>query len=131
MHPGDIVAQFRLAWANLKDALTEAGMTPADVVRLNMYTTDVDGFMAKGSHERYRQEGASRSSDGKGASPKLVPEAFPDRLQLNDVRVGRHHGCQQFGEIIGDDLLGVLHGAHHAAASVTVGTGNASSSSSN
>ena len=46
MHPGDIAAQFSLAWANLKDALAEAGMTPADVVRLNMYTTDVDGFMA-------------------------------------------------------------------------------------
>ena len=45
MHPGDIVAQFKLAWANLKDALAEADMTPANVVRLNMYTTDVDAFM--------------------------------------------------------------------------------------
>ncbi len=46
MHPGDMVAQFRAAWGNLKDALAEAGMVPADVVRLNMYTTDVDAFMA-------------------------------------------------------------------------------------
>jgi enamine deaminase RidA (YjgF/YER057c/UK114 family) len=45
MHPGDLVAQFTFAWANLKDALTEAEMTPANVVRLTMYTTDVDGFM--------------------------------------------------------------------------------------
>ena len=45
MHAGDFVAQFRLAWANLKDALTEADMTPANVVRLNIYTTDVDAFM--------------------------------------------------------------------------------------
>src|SRR5205823_8035780 len=29
------------------------------------------GAMAKGSHERYRQEGALRSSEGKSASPKL------------------------------------------------------------
>jgi enamine deaminase RidA (YjgF/YER057c/UK114 family) len=46
MHPGDIAAQFRAAWSNLKDALTAAGMAPANVVRLNIYTTDVDGFMA-------------------------------------------------------------------------------------
>lgn len=46
-HPGDIVAQFRLAWANLTEVLAAADMTPANVVRLNLYTTDVDQFMAK------------------------------------------------------------------------------------
>lgn len=46
MHEGDLVAQFRLAWSNLKDALAAAGMDPTNIVRLNMYTTDVDGFMA-------------------------------------------------------------------------------------
>jgi len=46
MHAGDLVAQFRLAWSNLKDALSAADMGPADIVRLNMYTTDVKGFMA-------------------------------------------------------------------------------------
>ena len=45
MHEGDLIAQFKMAWANLKDALAEAGMTPANVVRLNMYTTDVDALM--------------------------------------------------------------------------------------
>lgn len=45
MHAGDLVAQFGLAWSNLKDALAEADMTPANVVRLNMYTTDMDAFM--------------------------------------------------------------------------------------
>jgi len=45
-HPGDFSAQFRLAWSNLKDALEEADMRPADIVRLNMYTTDVPAFMA-------------------------------------------------------------------------------------
>ena len=47
MHPGDLVAQFKLAWANLNDVLKDAGMTPANIVRLNFYTTDVDQFMAK------------------------------------------------------------------------------------
>jgi len=45
MHAGDMAAQFALAWSNLKDALAEADMTPANVVRLNMYTTDVAAFM--------------------------------------------------------------------------------------
>lgn len=45
MHPGDIVAQFGEAWKNLKDVLAGAGMTPENIVRLNIYTTDVDAFM--------------------------------------------------------------------------------------
>ena len=46
MHAGDLAAQFRLAWSNLKDALSAADMGPADIVRLNIYTTDVPGCMA-------------------------------------------------------------------------------------
>lgn len=46
MHPGDLVAQFQLAWDNLKDALAAADMDPTNIVRMNMYTTDVEGFMA-------------------------------------------------------------------------------------
>ena len=46
MHPGDLAAQFRLAWENLKDALAAAEMDPTNIVRLNMYTIDVEGFMA-------------------------------------------------------------------------------------
>ncbi|HJP53045.1 MAG TPA: RidA family protein [Pseudomonadales bacterium] len=46
MHAGDLVAQFRMAWSNLKDSLAAAGMDPTNIVRLNMYTTDVDAFMA-------------------------------------------------------------------------------------
>ena len=44
-HDGDIVGQFALSWSNLKDALAEADMTPANIVRLNMYVTDVPTFM--------------------------------------------------------------------------------------
>ena len=46
LHPGDIAAQFKQAWANLTEVLAAADMTPANVVRLNFYTTDVDTFMA-------------------------------------------------------------------------------------
>ena len=47
MHPGDIVAQFKLAWKNLLEVLAAANMEPKNIVRLNFYTTDVDQFMAK------------------------------------------------------------------------------------
>jgi enamine deaminase RidA (YjgF/YER057c/UK114 family) len=41
-HPGDMAAQLELALGNIEAVLTGAKMTPADVVRLNAYTTDVD-----------------------------------------------------------------------------------------
>jgi enamine deaminase RidA (YjgF/YER057c/UK114 family) len=47
MHPGDLVAQFKLAWKNLVEVLAASNMEPKNIVRLNFYTTDVDGFMAK------------------------------------------------------------------------------------
>jgi enamine deaminase RidA (YjgF/YER057c/UK114 family) len=46
LHAGDLVAQFRQAWSNLKDALAGADMAATNVVRLNIYTTDVPAFMA-------------------------------------------------------------------------------------
>ena len=41
-HPGDMAAQLTLTLDNLEAVLAEAGMTLANVVRLNVYTTDVD-----------------------------------------------------------------------------------------
>ena len=41
-HPGDMAAQLQLAVDNLEAVLAGAGMTLADVVRLNVHTTDVD-----------------------------------------------------------------------------------------
>jgi enamine deaminase RidA (YjgF/YER057c/UK114 family) len=41
-HPGDMTAQLELALDNLEAVLAEAGMSLANVVRLNAYTTDVD-----------------------------------------------------------------------------------------
>jgi enamine deaminase RidA (YjgF/YER057c/UK114 family) len=41
-HPGDMAAQLELALDNLEAIVTAAGMTLADIVRLNVYATDVD-----------------------------------------------------------------------------------------
>lgn len=43
-HDGDIGAQLTLAVANLEAVLVAAGMTLANLVRLNVYTTDVDAL---------------------------------------------------------------------------------------
>ncbi|WP_136443071.1 RidA family protein [Pacificoceanicola onchidii] len=44
-HPGDMRAQIALALENLKSVLTEAGMSPANVVSLRIYATDVDAAL--------------------------------------------------------------------------------------
>ena len=41
-HPGDMAAQLEMALDHLDAILDAAVMTPANVVRLNAYTTDID-----------------------------------------------------------------------------------------
>jgi enamine deaminase RidA (YjgF/YER057c/UK114 family) len=41
-HAGDMAAQLELALDNLEAIVTAADMTLANIVRLNVYTTDVD-----------------------------------------------------------------------------------------
>ncbi|GAB3768204.1 RidA family protein [Microlunatus parietis] len=41
-HDGDLAGQLGLSLDNLEAVLGEAGMTLANLVRLNVYTTDVD-----------------------------------------------------------------------------------------
>ncbi|MGC5161862.1 RidA family protein [Rhodococcus sp. DT1] len=41
-HEGDMAAQVALSLNNLEGVLADAGMSLADLVRLNVYTTDVD-----------------------------------------------------------------------------------------
>ena len=45
MHAGDMAAQVTLAVDNLETVLMAADMTLSNVVRLNIYTTDVDALM--------------------------------------------------------------------------------------
>ncbi|MEU3490364.1 RidA family protein [Streptomyces massasporeus] len=41
-HEGDMAAQLALSLDNLEAVLAEAGMSLANLVRLNVYTTDID-----------------------------------------------------------------------------------------
>ncbi len=43
-HDGDMAAQLALSLDNLEAILGEAGMSLANLVRLNVYTTDVDSL---------------------------------------------------------------------------------------
>ena len=45
-HPGDLAAQIALSLDNLEAVLAEAGMSLANLVRLTVYTTDVDQLLA-------------------------------------------------------------------------------------
>lgn len=42
MHDGDMAAQLALSLDNLEAVLAEAGMSLENLIRLNVYTTDVD-----------------------------------------------------------------------------------------
>jgi enamine deaminase RidA (YjgF/YER057c/UK114 family) len=44
VHPGDMRAQISQALTNIETVLDHAGFELSNVVRLNYYTTDVDGF---------------------------------------------------------------------------------------
>jgi enamine deaminase RidA (YjgF/YER057c/UK114 family) len=48
MHAGDIVKQANQALDNLESVLKQAGLTLANVVRLNYYTTDMVAFYEVG-----------------------------------------------------------------------------------
>jgi enamine deaminase RidA (YjgF/YER057c/UK114 family) len=45
VHPDDMAAQLNKALDNLETVLGEAGLTLANVMRLNLHTTDVDRIM--------------------------------------------------------------------------------------
>ncbi|HLZ68651.1 MAG TPA: RidA family protein [Dehalococcoidia bacterium] len=46
LYPDDMGKQITQAFDNLETVLKQAGFGLAEVVRLNYYTTDVDGFIA-------------------------------------------------------------------------------------
>ena len=76
LHAGDLVAQFKLAWSNLKDALDAADMGVSNIVRLNMYTTDVAAFMSLADQivAIYAEDGCRPVSTLLGVNALFEPE---------------------------------------------------------
>lgn len=78
LHAGDMAGQVKQALANLEAVLQAAGFGLGNVVRLNYYTTDVDGFLAAmgGVGARLAEAKCQPSSTLLG----VARLAFPDLL---------------------------------------------------
>ena len=76
MHPGDMRAQITLALDNLETVLRESGFGLQDVVRLNMYTTDVDLLLANYDAlvTRLTEAGCRQSATLLGVTRLAFPE---------------------------------------------------------
>jgi enamine deaminase RidA (YjgF/YER057c/UK114 family) len=73
-HPGDMVAQLGLALDNLEAVLAGADMTLANVVRLNIYTTDVDTLLQHFTIVTERFEGKRFTTTVLGVARLVAPE---------------------------------------------------------
>ncbi len=76
VHAGDMAAQITLALDNLEAVLREASMGFENVVRLNIYTTDVDQFFAAYGvmMERLATAGCRQASTLLGVAHLAFPE---------------------------------------------------------
>jgi enamine deaminase RidA (YjgF/YER057c/UK114 family) len=75
-HPGDMAAQLGRAFDNLEAVLAGADMTLANVVRLNIYTTDVDTLLQHFTivTERFEGTGERFASTLLGVASLAGPE---------------------------------------------------------
>jgi enamine deaminase RidA (YjgF/YER057c/UK114 family) len=87
IHAGDMVAQVQASIDNVEAVLRGAGMTLADVVRLSIYTTDVDAFF--GAHPslvaRFDEAGCKPASTLLGVARLAFPEML---VELEATAVG-------------------------------------------
>ncbi len=87
VHEGDMELQIVQAFANVETVLAQAGMTPADIVRMTVYTTDVSGFLrSEGPFlERLKETGCRQASTLIGvarlAHPSLLVELEATAVQ--------------------------------------------------
>jgi enamine deaminase RidA (YjgF/YER057c/UK114 family) len=77
-HADDMSAQVALALDNVEAVLREAGMELANVVRLNIYTTDVDAFLA--SYETAATRLGATGVAPPGTLLGVVRLAFPELM---------------------------------------------------
>jgi enamine deaminase RidA (YjgF/YER057c/UK114 family) len=75
-HPGDMAAQLELSLDNLEAVLADADMTLANVVRLNVYTTDFDELVKNWSSlvERFGSSNGRFVTSLLGVTRLFTPE---------------------------------------------------------
>jgi 2-iminobutanoate/2-iminopropanoate deaminase len=78
LHAGDMAAQLNKAFDNLETVLSQAGMTLANVVRLNYYVTNMQAFSAAGATvgARLGSVGVKPSGSLLGVSSLFHPDAM-------------------------------------------------------
>ncbi len=75
VHAGDMAGQVNKSLDNIEAVLASADMTPADIVRLNVYTTDVDLLLEHyGLLARFTEAGARYTSTLLGVARLAFPE---------------------------------------------------------
>ena len=76
LHAGDMDAQLDRALSNLKTVLEQAGLTLANVVRLNYYTTDMAAYFRAAATfgERLQKAGCKPSGTLLGVSSLFHPD---------------------------------------------------------
>jgi enamine deaminase RidA (YjgF/YER057c/UK114 family) len=82
-----MIAQVNQALDNLETVLSEAGMTLANVVRLNYFTTDVEGFFGAGEQlgKRLADAGCHPASTLLGVARLAFPELM---VEIEATAVG-------------------------------------------
>ena len=73
-HPGDMAAQVDLALDNLEAVLAAADMTLANIVRLNVYTTDVDEYLTHFTRVNDRFAGSRYATTVLGVARLPAPQ---------------------------------------------------------
>jgi enamine deaminase RidA (YjgF/YER057c/UK114 family) len=73
-HPGDMAAQLELALDNLQAVVAGAKMTLANIVRLNVYTTDVDEYFKHFERVNDRFGGSRYATTVLGVKQLPAPE---------------------------------------------------------
>lgn len=90
--PGGVVAQFEQAFGNLLTALRAAGGTPADLVDVTIFLTDVDDYQRNGRAigAKWREMAGTDypAMAGIGISALWQPDAV---IEIKAVAHLRHH----------------------------------------
>jgi enamine deaminase RidA (YjgF/YER057c/UK114 family) len=76
LHAGDFKGQLNRTIDNLEQVLSAAGFGLSDIVRLNIYTTDLEGFLANRNvmMDRFVARGSRYSSTLLGVARLARPE---------------------------------------------------------
>jgi enamine deaminase RidA (YjgF/YER057c/UK114 family) len=77
-HPGNMAAQLELSLDNLEAVLAAAGMSVANVVRLNVYTTDFDELVKHWTSlmDRFGNSGGRFAASPLGVARLFTPDLF-------------------------------------------------------